>query len=90
MVPTSTSLTPATGQPLRFPNMSKAVSESSEDFEYVETPAAPTPEPPAEDFGVRTTAVANPLEKVVFSKIFAEIQIVPSHQECTAPSGCVQ
>ncbi|KAI4253995.1 MAG: hypothetical protein L6R42_007360 [Xanthoria sp. 1 TBL-2021] len=31
-------------------------SESSDDFEYVETPAAPTPVPPAEDFGVRTTA----------------------------------
>ncbi len=37
--------------------MSKSGSESSEDFEYVETPAAPTPVPPAEDFGVRTTAV---------------------------------
>ncbi len=37
--------------------MSKSNSESSDDFEYVETPAAPTPVPPAEDFGVRTTAV---------------------------------
>lgn len=37
--------------------MSKSVSESSDDFEYVETPAALTPVPPAEDFGVRTTAV---------------------------------
>ncbi|KAL8687249.1 MAG: hypothetical protein Q9218_006523 [Villophora microphyllina] len=32
------------------------MSDSSSDFEYVETPAAPTPAPPAEDFGVRTTA----------------------------------
>ncbi|KAL8717063.1 MAG: hypothetical protein Q9225_005661 [Loekoesia sp. 1 TL-2023] len=36
--------------------MSKSMSESSDDFEYVETPAAPTPVPPAEDYGVRTTA----------------------------------
>lgn len=43
--------------------MSKSVSESSEDFEYVETSAAPTPVPPVEDFGVRTTAVPKPLEK---------------------------
>ncbi|KAL8933386.1 MAG: hypothetical protein Q9211_005809 [Gyalolechia sp. 1 TL-2023] len=36
--------------------MSKSVSDSSEDFEYVGTPAAPSPLPPAEDYGVRTTA----------------------------------
>ncbi|KAL8989690.1 MAG: hypothetical protein Q9177_001482 [Variospora cf. flavescens] len=36
--------------------MSKSMSESSEDFEYVETPAAPTSVSPTEDFGVRTTA----------------------------------
>ncbi|KAL8703788.1 MAG: hypothetical protein Q9201_003028 [Fulgogasparrea decipioides] len=36
--------------------MSKSLSDSSSDFEYVETPAAPTPAPPAEDYGVRTTA----------------------------------
>ncbi|KAK4696612.1 sphingolipid C9-methyltransferase, partial [Lecanoromycetidae sp. Uapishka_2] len=30
-------------------------SEVSEDFEFVETPAAPTPVPPPEDYGVRTT-----------------------------------
>jgi hypothetical protein len=38
-------------------NMSKARSESSEDFEFIETPAAPTPIPPVEDCGVRTTSV---------------------------------
>ena len=37
--------------------MSKARSESSEDFEFIETPAAPTPIPPVEDCGVRTTSV---------------------------------
>ncbi|KAL6249988.1 hypothetical protein RBB50_002289 [Rhinocladiella similis] len=36
--------------------MAKTHSESSEDFEFIETPAAPTPEPPTEDCGVRTTA----------------------------------
>ncbi len=44
-------------QPLALHNMSKSVSDSSDDFEYVETPAAATPVPPAEDCGVRTTAV---------------------------------
>lgn len=33
-------------------------SEASDEFEFVETPAAPTPTPPAEDYGVRTTAVS--------------------------------
>ncbi|KAI4161828.1 MAG: hypothetical protein LQ342_004519 [Letrouitia transgressa] len=36
--------------------MSKSVSETSDEFEFIETPAAPTPVPPAEDYGVRTTA----------------------------------
>ena len=38
--------------------MGKSGSEASEEFEFVETPAAPTPTPPAEDYGVRTTAVS--------------------------------
>jgi sphingolipid C9-methyltransferase len=38
--------------------MSKTHSDTSEDFEYIETPAAPTPVPPLEDCGVRTTAVS--------------------------------
>ncbi|MCJ1408604.1 Sphingolipid C9-methyltransferase 2 [Ptychographa xylographoides] len=35
--------------------MSKSVSDTSEDFEFIETPAAPTPVPPPEHYGVRTT-----------------------------------
>ena len=38
--------------------MSKPVSEASEDFIFIETPAAPTPASPAEDYGVRTTSVS--------------------------------
>ena len=38
--------------------MSKSTSEASDDFEFIETPAAPTPTPPAHDFGVRTTSVS--------------------------------
>ena len=40
-----------------FFKMPKSGSEASEDFEYVETPAAAAPAPPAEDYGVRTTTV---------------------------------
>ncbi|KAL9618374.1 MAG: hypothetical protein Q9160_006882 [Pyrenula sp. 1 TL-2023] len=36
--------------------MAKSSSESSDDFEFIETPAAPTPVPPAENCGVRTTS----------------------------------
>ncbi|KAJ9195632.1 hypothetical protein DTO164E3_6708 [Paecilomyces variotii] len=36
--------------------MARTHSESSEDFEFIETPAAPTPTAPPEDCGVRTTA----------------------------------
>lgn len=38
--------------------MPKSGSEVSEDFEFIETPAAPTPVAPAEDYGVRTTTVS--------------------------------
>ena len=38
--------------------MSRSVSDVSDDFEYIETPAAPTPVPPPEDYGVRTTTVS--------------------------------
>lgn len=41
--------------------MAKSSSESSDDFEFIETPAAPTPVPPAEDCGVRTTSVSDQL-----------------------------
>ncbi|KAI9818208.1 MAG: Sphingolipid C9-methyltransferase 2 [Pycnora praestabilis] len=36
--------------------MSEARSTSSDDFEFIETPAAPSPAPPAENYGVRTTS----------------------------------
>jgi hypothetical protein len=38
--------------------MAKTQSESSDDFEFIETPAAPIPVPPSEDCGVRTTSVS--------------------------------
>jgi hypothetical protein len=38
--------------------MAKAHSESSEDFEFIETPAAPAVVPP-ENYGVRTTSVCD-------------------------------
>jgi sphingolipid C9-methyltransferase len=38
--------------------MSKTHSDTSEDFEFIETPAAPTPVPPVEACGVRTTSVS--------------------------------
>lgn len=52
-------------------------SEVSDDFEFIETPAAPTPVPPQEDYGVRTTTVSKQyypdLEKLIAScKSFAE------------------
>lgn len=41
--------------PVKMPNSG---SEVSDDFEFVETPAAPSPIPPPEDYGVRTTTVS--------------------------------
>jgi sphingolipid C9-methyltransferase len=38
--------------------MSKSASETSEEFEFIETPRAPTPVPPEENYGVRTTSVS--------------------------------
>lgn len=38
--------------------MPQSGSEVSDDFEFIETPAAPTPVPPPEDYGVRTTTVS--------------------------------
>jgi len=38
--------------------MSNSASNSSDDFEYIETPAAPTSAPPQEGYGVRTTTVS--------------------------------
>ncbi|MCJ1485214.1 Sphingolipid C9-methyltransferase 2 [Schaereria dolodes] len=39
--------------------MTKSTSEASEDFEFIETPAAPTPTPPAQNCGVRTTTYSS-------------------------------
>lgn len=38
--------------------MTKSASEISDDFEFIETPAAPTPVAPTEDYGVRTTTAS--------------------------------
>ena len=38
--------------------MSHSVSDVSDDFEFIDTPAAPTPIPPPEAYGVRTTTVS--------------------------------
>ena len=38
--------------------MPKSGSEVSDDFEFIETPAAPASVPPPEDYGVRTTTVS--------------------------------
>jgi hypothetical protein len=39
--------------------MARTHSESSEDFEFIETPAAPAVVPPPENCGVRTTSVCD-------------------------------
>ncbi len=39
--------------------MPTSESEVSDDFEFIETPAAPSPVPPPEDYGVRTTTVSS-------------------------------
>lgn len=46
--------------------MSKSHSEASEDFEFIETPAAPTPVPPVEDCGVYTTSVSGDIPSDLF------------------------
>ncbi len=38
--------------------MSKSGSDISDEFEFIETPRAPTPVPPPENYGVRTTEVS--------------------------------
>ena len=42
----------------RLVKMPKSGSEVSDDFEFIETPAAPNPVAPPEDYGVRTTTVS--------------------------------
>ena len=42
--------------------MVKSASESSEDFEFIETPRAAAPPKPEENYGVRTTSVSTALK----------------------------
>jgi hypothetical protein len=66
--------------------MAKSQSESSEDFEYIETPAAPTPTPPAVDCGVRTTQARQLTRWLSITLSSANIVIqVPIYQKCTSP-----
>jgi hypothetical protein len=51
---------------LQRQEMSKSHSEASEDFEFIETPAAPTPVSPVEDCGVRTTSVSGDIPSDLF------------------------
>ena len=58
--------------------MSKPGSEASEDFEFIETPAAPAPTPPIENYGVRTTTVSSCLFTVL-SQPASIIELSPEH-----------
>ena len=44
--------------------MPRSGSEVSDDFEFIETPAVPSPIPPPEHYGVRTTTVCFPLQEL--------------------------
>ena len=57
--------------------MSQSMSDVSDDFEFIETPAAPTPVPPPEDYGVRTTTVSTRRETI-------ERSIAPNPFPCLA------
>ncbi|MCJ1464076.1 Sphingolipid C9-methyltransferase 2 [Pseudocyphellaria aurata] len=78
--------------------MSITTSVSSDDFEFIETPAAPTPNPPSEDYGVRTTnypAVKNgPLpadaagnESFSNTLLFSLLVVVPAYFARTVGGG---
>ena len=45
-------------------------SLSEDDFEFVETPAAPSPAPEAQDYGVRTTSVRSDQFQSFFTELF--------------------
>ena len=82
--------------------MGKSGSEASDDFEYVETPAAPITAAPSEDYGVRTTSVRDStalvvanltnggsqlaLETLVMKKL-THLSVVPINQECSSTCG---
>jgi sphingolipid C9-methyltransferase len=51
--------------------MARTHSESSEDFEFIETPAAPAATPPPEDCGVKRTNVS--CEKHTLHKLFIDV-----------------
>ena len=65
--------------------MAKPRSEASDDFEFIETPAAPTPVPPAENYGVRTTSVGD-LVETQHKDFKLTASSVPCHQECSIAS----
>lgn len=50
--------------------MAKTHSESSEDFEFIETPTATPPQIPIADYGVRTTSVRTSLRSLPSSNIY--------------------
>ena len=85
--------------------MPKSGSEVSDDFEFIETPAAPTPVPPPEDYGVRTTTVRprhskNALRNTLWvpnwavqvpnSSIANSDSLVSINQECTSPCRLIK
>lgn len=74
-------------------------SEVSDDFEFIETPAAPTPLPPPEDYGVRTTTVSSndsngstyaiqAVQAVSDGSKAHGDYIVPINQECASARRC--
>jgi hypothetical protein len=66
--------------------MSKTHSDTSEDFEFIETPPAPMPVPPVEDCGVRTTSVSEELLNEFAWFQCADECVVSCHQEW--PASC--
>lgn len=62
--------------------MPKSGSEVSDDFEFIETPAAPASVPSPEDYGVRTTTVSPPISKMFKAN---NDTVVPFNQERTSP-----
>ena len=45
------------GSILQIATMSRTLADSSDEYEFIETPAAPSPTLPVENCGVRTTSV---------------------------------
>lgn len=78
---------------VRRETMARAHSESSEDFEFIETPAAPAATAPPEECGVRRTAVSWRLENVARWEVSASVNdsvltrclTVSCDQKCPSP-----